>query len=248
VLYDPFTGCATTNVVANFLGVKSIGCERNPFFYKIGLAKCKAKIVFENLNTIRDDFIQIATALDNEINLEKEYSNSALLFLQKLFSEASLSTLTLIKKHIATKSEDYQLASFLYLSKILDSVTHSKTDGVYKAPTSAKKGKTIIDAIEENYVLLTSDKDYSVKYSDNAKLIFESSTNYKPAKSSIDIVVFSPPYLNNFDFAEMTRMYMYFWDEAKDWKEISDKHRNSMLINTTTALRNVRDSQIQSDL
>ena len=247
VIYDPFSGCATTNVVANFLGIKSIGCERNPFFYKIGLAKCKSNIVFENIDTLRNDFIQIVAAFDHELRLENEYSASALLFLRKLFSETSLSIMTLIKKHITTKDENYQLAGFLYLSKILDSVTHSKTDGIYKAPTTAKSGKSIIDAIEDNYRLLNSDREYLSKYSDKATIYFKSSTDYMPVKSSIDIVVFSPPYLNNFDFAEMTRMYMYFWDEAKDWKDISDKHRNNMLINTTTALKQVRESQIQLD-
>ena len=31
------------------------------------------------------------------------------------------------------------------------------------------------------------------------------------ADQSIAVIVTSPPYLNNFDYAEMTRMYLYFW-------------------------------------
>ena len=58
-------------------------------------------------------------------------------------------------------------------------------------------------------------------------------------------MIFSPPYLNNFDFAEMTRMQMYFWNEADSWRTISEKHRNHMLVNTTTALKLVRDETEQ---
>jgi len=32
------------------------------------------------------------------------------------------------------------------------------------------------------------------------------------AADSGSLIVTSPPYLNNFDFAEMARMYLYFWE------------------------------------
>jgi len=244
-IYDPFSGCATTNVVSNFLGIESIGCERNPFFYRIGIAKCNARKVMNNLETMKLDFSRFAKSHKKCINLEDEYSTSALLFLRKLFTEKDLSIMTTIRNYVLSNTEDYQVSGFLFLSKILDTVTHSKTDGIYKAPTSVKTSKSILDAIEENYVLLKSDEEHLSKYQEKAKIIFGSSIEYKPKKASIDIVVFSPPYLNNFDFAEMTRMYMYFWGEAKDWREISEKHRNDMLINTTTALKKVRDTESQ---
>jgi hypothetical protein len=47
--------------------------------------------------------------------------------------------------------------------------------------------------------------------------------------------VTSPPYLNNFDFAEMTRMELYFWNYAGSWREITDRVRARLIINTTTA-------------
>ncbi len=53
---------------------------------------------------------------------------------------------------------------------------------------------------------------------------------------TIDLVVTSPPYINNFDFAEMARMYLYFWDMASSWREITAKVRHRLVLNTTTAL------------
>ncbi|MBK9039195.1 MAG: site-specific DNA-methyltransferase [Bdellovibrionales bacterium] len=60
---------------------------------------------------------------------------------------------------------------------------------------------------------------------------------------SVSIVVTSPPYLNNFDYAEMTRMQLYFWGMASSWGEITDKVRSRLIVNTTTALKGHRHLQ-----
>jgi len=57
---------------------------------------------------------------------------------------------------------------------------------------------------------------------------------------SVDFVVTSPPYLNNFDFAEMTRMHLYFWGICGSWREITTAVRDKLIINTTTALTSHR--------
>jgi hypothetical protein len=56
------------------------------------------------------------------------------------------------------------------------------------------------------------------------------------ATGSVSVVVTSPPYLNNFDYAEMTRMLLYFWGIANSWREISERVRAKLVINTTTAI------------
>jgi len=60
---------------------------------------------------------------------------------------------------------------------------------------------------------------------------------------SVSIVVTSPPYLNNFDYAEMTRMHLYFWGWAASWGEISAKVRSQLIVNTTTALKGHKEIQ-----
>jgi hypothetical protein len=32
-------------------------------------------------------------------------------------------------------------------------------------------------------------------------------------------------------------MYLYFWQHARDWKEISEKVRSKLIVNTTTAIK-----------
>ncbi|WP_416829631.1 hypothetical protein [Ectobacillus polymachus] len=249
-IYDPFAGSATTNAVANSLGIPSIGVERNPFFYKIGKAKTNAKFVVSVIDDISQDLIEIYHNDNMRNNLSsfkpsEVWSKDASEFLQKLFEYEDLYFLYLFKEKVQSYVGEKNEAGYIFLSKILEYVTFAKTDGIYKVPTSKKNNVPIIEAIERTKTDFQMDSEVTVKNNNLAEFIFGSSVDYIPESNSLDLVIFSPPYLNNFDFAEMTRMQMYFWNEASSWRDISEKHRNHMIVNTTTALKLVRDPDIQ---
>lgn len=50
-------------------------------------------------------------------------------------------------------------------------------------------------------------------------------------------VVTSPPYLNNFDYADATRLELYFWGTVKSWREMTETVRSGMLVATTQQSR-----------
>ncbi|WP_239083998.1 hypothetical protein [Asanoa ishikariensis] len=45
--------------------------------------------------------------------------------------------------------------------------------------------------------------------------------------------VSSPPYLNNFDYADATRLELYFWGEVRTWAEMCSTVRAGMVTATT---------------
>ena len=49
------------------------------------------------------------------------------------------------------------------------------------------------------------------------------------AKNSIDLVVTSPPYPNNYDYADATRLEMTFWGEIEGWGDLHDKVRRHII-------------------
>lgn len=53
---------------------------------------------------------------------------------------------------------------------------------------------------------------------------------------SADIIFTSPPYLNNFDYADRTRLEMYFMGEAKNWNDISKHVRTRLMTSATTQI------------
>jgi hypothetical protein len=62
--------------------------------------------------------------------------------------------------------------------------------------------------------------------------------------NSADHIFTSPPYLNNFDYADRTRLEMYFTGEAKNWGEISDMIRTKLMTSATTQI-NRQDSKYE---
>ncbi|MGB9590802.1 MAG: hypothetical protein ACPL68_07950 [Candidatus Hydrothermia bacterium] len=54
---------------------------------------------------------------------------------------------------------------------------------------------------------------------------------------SVCLAITSPPYLNNYDYADRTRLEMYFMGWARTWGEITDRVRNRLMIAATTQVR-----------
>jgi hypothetical protein len=48
-----------------------------------------------------------------------------------------------------------------------------------------------------------------------------------------DGCISSPPYLNNFDYADATRLELYFWGDVRSWSQMCEEVRNGMLTATT---------------
>ena len=136
--------------------------------------------------------------------------------------------------------------AFLVLSKIVDLSSHSQTDGVYKAPTSLKGALSPLAACNEVTQMIRTDLtgNKTWNYNQCGSIIYSSSEDMSAVQEeSISIVVTSPPYLNNFDYAEMTRMLLYFWEIATSWADIADKVRSKLIVNTTTALKGQKEKQ-----
>lgn len=235
-ILDPFAGCGTTLAESNLHGVASVGFEAHPFFAQI----CEAKLAFGSdpsiIKDIFDDLVCVE-ASDEELGT---YTESANKFLNKLLPLHSLLRLVAARKVAERYTGSKALLAMLILSRVLDHASHAKTDGIYKAPTSRKKPTPYEDALDLVCVQLYQDlkTSQSLGLRNLARLYHTSSEDMSMLEpASIDLMITSPPYLNNFDFAEMTRMYLYYWKQAGSWREITDKVRSKLIVNTTTALK-----------
>jgi DNA modification methylase len=241
-ILDPFAGCGTTLVEACKHGLRCFGYEPNPFFCRITQGKLPFKNCLKSLEKI--EYILL-----NGFQNPQEISilpDAPFKFLTQLFDRQTLSSL-LGAREVLFKSDfkNSELA-FLILSKVLDLCSHSQTDGIYKAPTSKKQSKTPESALK--YILDILRKDLLIFQENDFKslvsLFEHSSENMSEIeKDTISLIVTSPPYLNNFDYAEMTRMYLYFWGIANSWSEITNQVRSKLVVNTTTALKGHKDKQ-----
>jgi len=166
--------------------------------------------------------------------------------LSKLFPEGTLQRLLGAREALREADLLRNDLAFLVLSKVLDKCSHSQTDGIYKAPTSPKTPVAPDDACNDTLDTIRADLGEAYPPSGTSLAqIYESpsQTMEEVPDGSIATVVTSPPYLNNFDYAEMTRMYLYFWGMATSWGDITRRVRNVLITNTTTALKGHKDKQ-----
>lgn len=235
---DPFSGCGTVQVQANKLGWRSIGYEPNPVFYRIASAKALAENMVDDIDKIHD---AIQHGINNPVSINT-LKDSPRVYLSKLFDIDIIESLLGAKKNILKGDLSKNNLAFLVLSKVLDLCSGSQTDGIYKAPTSTKKAHDPIIALDKVVDMLR--EDISTYKSNDVRLYQSSSqTMQSVSENTVSAIVTSPPYLNNFDFAEMTRMYLYFWGLADSWGDITNKVRSNLIVNTTTALKGQKDRQ-----
>ena len=57
------------------------------------------------------------------------------------------------------------------------------------------------------------------------------------AQDSLDMVVTSPPYLNNYDYGDRTRLETYFWGVYHSWGDITREVRDKLITAATTQIR-----------
>jgi len=239
-IIDPFAGCGTTNVEANLQGIRSVGFEAHIFLAEI----CRSKLLADADVAVIQEIYQELLEVKPRESASQKYSVPALTFLKKLIPDPPLSTLLSAREKVdGYKGQKFTFA-YTILSKALDLCSHSKTDGIYKAPTSKKSSLEYAESLQSICNVIIEDLNFAHqnKIRNKARLLFQSSEDMSDIKNDMcDLLITSPPYLNNFDYAEMTRMYLYFWLHAADWGEITDKIRSKLIVNTTTALKGQKD-------
>jgi len=240
---DPFLGCGTTLVTAKNMGFKGIGFDRHQIFFNLAKAKL-GNYSLEDLNLIRTDFE------DSKIGIE--WSESSLKFLCKMFNQNTLDAINLASGAVSRTEERLKPLAIAFFLKACESSCGGQTDGIYKVPTSTKKSIPFNNAIEVAYRIFKEDIEtewYRTHWMNQpeATCINQSSTNIDEIDSeSVGICITSPPYLNNFDYAEMTRMHLYLLGWVGSWGDISKTVRNDLITNTTTALSGKKSEAYQS--
>ena len=241
LVVDPFAGCGTTLVVARSMGMRAAGFEPHPFFSLIAKAKTLASPCVQDIDQIR---AAITRGLLSP-SCEKAVSPDAWVFLSKLFENSVLCSLLGARVSLERAKLERHPLAFLILSRLVDECSFAQTDGIYKAPTSRKVAADPLKAVARIFSEIAKDILVDGNITSPDVVIYQStSANMREIDSnSADMIVTSPPYLNNFDYAEMTRMHLYFWNMAGTWKEISNTVRANLVVNTTTALAGHRDRQ-----
>jgi len=244
-LFDPFAGSGTSLLAADALGVHSRGAESHPFVHRIASAKISWDFDIAALTKAARELKTLAQ------NLKSIEDRSTDPLLGRIYTPQSLDSLerlrvahdTLRKNAIYPRQSTELL--WLAITSILREcsfagtaqcqyVLPAKTKSREKEPFSALDA-AIDQMIEDRHfcALESWQKESSVLLHDSRQpfsLDAAASSNGNGVASHLyDTVITSPPYPNNYDYADATRLEMTYWKEVAGWSELQSKVRTHLM-------------------
>lgn len=228
---DPFAGSGTTLLASEHVGVKSVGFESHPFVYRISRAKLSWDVdAYEFVETVeclvRTASSRLRTAPVAQASLLlKCYTSDALIKLEAIkdqyfesFDETTnMGRLVwLAITSILRECSGVGTASWQY-------ILPNKKKRIVKDPFVALRHKSRIMAADIIFAR-------SEKFAKNAEIILTDARLPNLGKEYLfDLIVTSPPYPNNYDYADATRLEMTFWGEVSTWGDLHKTIRCHLL-------------------
>ncbi len=250
---DPFLGTGTTSLVAKMRGVDSIGIEAHPFVHEVASTKLTWRDDANELSAIATDILADAHLLNRSLTELPNFPE----LVHKCFTPSNLRGLSALKEAVVVNCIDQRSRAFfeLGLAATLRLVTTAGAGWPYIAPSKYARRKSSHDPFEKFAETINSMV---------ADLIFVESLRIPPSQhdihlgdakdahrfgepDSVDIIITSPPYLNNYDYADRTRLETYFLGKYDSWADISREVRSRLMVSATTQIT-LRDMQHLIDL
>lgn len=244
VVLDPFAGSGTTLLACDKLRVQSIGFEAQPFIYKVAKVKTNWNINTNKLVMVAKKILMESKEKYKQEKLDeypsiviRSYTRDNLLKLQTLVKET--------KKYSREVSTELTDMLFFIITAIL-----RKASGVgtaqwqYILPNKKTKSQDPFVAYSKKLSEIVEDiRLYqTLGLVPKSKLIYGSSKNMScVAPNSVDLVITSPPYANNYDYADTTRLEMSFYHEISGWGDLQSKVRKNLIHSSTQSVTKIKD-------
>ncbi len=240
---DPFLGSGTTSVVAKMAGVNSVGIESHRYVHWVAKTKMFFHHNLEDLSSSVHEVMERAKVFTGRI----DWSDIWPPLVYKCFTDSNLSQLAALRQAITEFSGDSHTRDFLKLAltSTLRVVTTAGAGWPYIAPSkfhSKKVDRHALTEFRSRCYLMLSDiqqiQTLGIPYSSH-DLLLGDAREFSSSVSSetIDLIVTSPPYLNNYDYADRTRLETYFWGDYESWADITREVRDHLIMAATTQVR-----------
>ncbi|MCC7163910.1 MAG: hypothetical protein IT331_15550 [Anaerolineae bacterium] len=235
-VYDPFAGTGTTAVVCKGRCIESFGVEAHPFVHKIATVKVKWDYDFVELE-------KQAQELQFEIQYTPQHADAIEIgdvpeLVRKCFSPRNLKNLIHIREEIAKTSEPYRAFFYVALTCALRQASAAATGWPYISPKSRIQERDGILAFHKQVALMLADlkKTPPDARKTAAHIILGDARATEMEQDQFDLSFTSPPYLNNYDYADRTRLETYFNGFASSWGDITEKIRSRLIMSATTQI------------
>ena len=248
-IYEPFAGCGTTLVSAQKCGYYAVGNEAQELMYDI----CQAKLNWGiNKSIVEGHLDQMAHILNDcmlEYNVNKEN-----ILLQELYDSNNLKVLCILRDYILQINDKiYQL----FFKSALSNVLHKTSIYPIAVPYISRNKRLVNNGQPyEKFKKICMDMliDISLQPASypHAIVFLHDSREYNNniATNSCSLCITSPPYLNNLDYGEVSKVHTHFWGITQTWNDITQKVRSQLVTGATTHYKDAEfnlDQFMQTD-
>ena len=228
---DPFAGSGTTLLAAQSCGVEAHGFEAHNFVSRVAHAKLGWSANLDEFEIASGAILQAAR---NKVTQPATHSSP---LLDKCFTELVLADLFALKDCFLEynfKSSEVEKLVWLLITSILRECSHVGTaQWQYVLPNKTKaKVRDPFVAFSNKAAEMRSDMAIFGSRPPALAVLHEQdarSTCDALGKGSVDLVITSPPYPNNYDYADATRLEMSFWGEVQTWSDLHGKVRRNLV-------------------
>ena len=230
---DPFAGSATTLLEAESCNVDAIGIEPHPFVWRVARTKLFWYEDHRAFSNYAISVLKRAKALNGSADGYPK-------LIDKCFPPESLVKLDSLK--CAWKDEadgsPYSELTWLALSSILRECSPAGTAPWQYILPKKQKAKFIdpYKAFEAKVILMSADMALrqSQRITKRAVLYKEDARDFPSVPDSwADLVITSPPYANNYDYADATRLEMSFFGDIQGWGDLQETVRRYLIRSCT---------------
>ena len=227
-VFDPFAGSGTTLLSAEAVGVSSMGVESHPFVSRVA----RAKLACHSDPLQYADFARkvLATA-KRQILVNEPYPD----LLTKCFQPEVLIDLDKLRVafHEHADSTPASELTWLTLVSILRACSHVGTaQWQYVLPSKTKK-----NSLDPFTAFSAAIKNFHSDMIGCQEVIGEPAQLLEgDARECADVpdgfaslVITSPPYPNNYDYADATRLEMTFMREIRGWGDLQNAVRKHLI-------------------
>ena len=237
-VFDPFSGCGTTLLTAKENKLDFLGFEINPFLHTL----VQAKIENYDPATMKD-ILKHKLLIPQKARSVRNPDVVELSISQKLFG-GQLKTI-LQYRQVILKLRNPRTRSFFLIAflSILESCSYAKKDGNGLRYPPQKETADFVKTFNGKVERMIQDLTYEEDHSNNGEVILGDCRGIKKSflrqhASTMDISIFSPPYLNCFDYTEIYKIELWFGGFVNNYSDLKmirneslTSHLNKEMIN-----------------
>jgi hypothetical protein len=224
---DPFVGSGTTCLACDEMGVESYGLEAHPFVCRVARAKLSYSADPERFLAKSESAFRFAR--------KAEASNGYPQLIQKCFSPDALSFLDRFRQAVEKEQDGTQEAELLWMALVSALRVASEAGTApwqYVLPGRRKTAPPSAEAAVHKAVqMIAVDIRFMRRRATPlAKLPTDDARKCATVPNRwATLVITSPPYANNYDYADATRLEMAFMGEIRGWGDLQEAVRKHLV-------------------